>query len=106
MDEYGGETLSGATERESTEPLTLAELEKFFMGAWPLLEVLEMNFETDTEQILDLFQACFPVLPGLRPPAAPARDRGLSRITRGQGKQLERSPDLLTAMDRHAAALT
>jgi len=56
VDEYGGETLSGTTERESEQP-TLGELEEFFMGAWPLLRVFEMNFEADREKMLDLFQA-------------------------------------------------
>ena len=56
VDEYGGDTLSEATERESVDPLTLGELDEFFLGAWPLLEVLEMNFGTDTEEMLNFFQ--------------------------------------------------
>lgn len=43
VDEYGGETLSGKTKRLSKRPLTLQELTDFFLGAWHLDEVLEMN---------------------------------------------------------------
>ena len=47
-DEYDGSTLTGGTtECESVEPLTLGELSEFFLDAWPLLEVLERNFESD-----------------------------------------------------------
>ena len=56
VDEYGGETLRAPTERTSTQPLTLGELEVFFLGAWPFFEVLEMNFDTDTEQMLGFIQ--------------------------------------------------
>lgn len=56
VDEYGGETLSEAVERTSTEPLTLGELETFFLGAWPFFDVLEMNFDQDTEAMLDFFR--------------------------------------------------
>jgi hypothetical protein len=56
VDEYGGETLQETTERTSSRPLTLGELEEFFLGAWPFLEVLEMNFEDDTEQMLGFFR--------------------------------------------------
>lgn len=44
VDEYGGDTLSGKAARTSTRPLTLGELTDFFIGAWPLLDVLDMNF--------------------------------------------------------------
>jgi len=47
VDEYEGDTLSGKTERTSTKPLTLGELEQFFNGAWSIFEVLEMNFGED-----------------------------------------------------------
>ena len=47
VDEYEGETLSGKTERTSTKPLTLGELETFFNGAWSIFDVLEMNFGDD-----------------------------------------------------------
>ena len=57
VDEYGGETLSGAAERESIAPLTLGELEEFFTTAWPLLEVLESNFDADLESMLAFFKA-------------------------------------------------
>jgi hypothetical protein len=55
VDEYGGETLRDATECASTRPLTLGELEEFFLGAWPFLGVLKMNFDTDTEGMLGFF---------------------------------------------------
>ena len=38
VDEYEGETLSGKTERTSTKPLTLGELEQFFNGAWSIFD--------------------------------------------------------------------
>jgi hypothetical protein len=57
VDEYGGETLSGAAERESIASLTLGELEEFFTTAWPLLEVLESNFDADLESMLAFFKA-------------------------------------------------
>ena len=48
VDEYNGDTLSAKRTRTSKQPLTLAELVEFFLGAWPLNEVLEMN-ELDRE---------------------------------------------------------
>jgi len=45
VDEYDGETLIEETETESTLPMTLEELTNFFLTTWPLMEVLEMNFE-------------------------------------------------------------
>ena len=44
VDEYGGDTLSGRNTRTSVKPLTLAQLEAFFTGAWSIFEVLDMNF--------------------------------------------------------------
>lgn len=44
VDEYGGETLSRKTERTSTRPLTLGQLETFLNGAWSIFNVLAMNF--------------------------------------------------------------
>jgi hypothetical protein len=57
VDEYGGDTLSGDNETESKLPLTLDELERFFMGSWSLYEVLEMNFFDETESMLGFFVA-------------------------------------------------
>lgn len=57
VDEYGGGTLSGPSEMDSSVPLTLGELEGFFTEAWPFMEVLEMNFEDDTEGMLGFFRA-------------------------------------------------
>jgi len=56
VDEYGGDTLSGRNTRTSVKPLTLAQLEAFFTGAWSVFDVLEMNFGDDgydLEQMLD-----------------------------------------------------
>ncbi|MGY8651882.1 MAG: hypothetical protein ACKVKM_13905, partial [Verrucomicrobiia bacterium] len=36
IDEYHGDTLTGITEMESSQPLTLFELTNFFLNAWPL----------------------------------------------------------------------
>ena len=44
VDEYEGMTLNDKKTRTSLQPLTLKQLLDFFMGAWNLLEVLEMNF--------------------------------------------------------------
>jgi len=55
VDEYAGDTLQGTTEAQTAEPMTLGELTTFFLQAWPLIEVLESNFEDDTERALDFF---------------------------------------------------
>jgi hypothetical protein len=57
VDEYGGDTLQGETSREASGPLALGELYDFFTSAWPFHEVLDMNFEGDTEAMLDFFVA-------------------------------------------------
>jgi hypothetical protein len=57
VDEYGGDTLSGCNECTSVRPLTLAQLEKFFLGAWPLIDVLQSNFERDIDGMLGFFHA-------------------------------------------------
>ena len=38
-------------------PLTLGEMTNFFLGAWSLVDVLEMNFENDLDAALDFFSA-------------------------------------------------
>ena len=43
VDEYNGDTLSGKTTRFSKQPLTLGELTEFFLKAWPLEAVLDVN---------------------------------------------------------------
>ena len=48
VDEYNGDTLSQKRTRTSKQPLTLGKLLDFFLGAWRLDEVLEMN-ELDRE---------------------------------------------------------
>ncbi|MBX3589933.1 MAG: hypothetical protein KF755_03400 [Burkholderiaceae bacterium] len=57
VDEYGGETLQGATEARTAKPMTLGEFADFFITAWPLIAVLEMNFEDDVEGALGFFSA-------------------------------------------------
>lgn len=57
VDEYGGETLQGTTETRTDKPMTLGEFADFFLGAWPLIDVLEMNFEGDLDRSLDFFTA-------------------------------------------------
>jgi len=37
--------------------MTLGEFTDFFLAAWPLIEVLEMNFDDDLEGSLDFFSA-------------------------------------------------
>ena len=57
VDEYGGDTLSGPSTRSSIKPLNLGQLVEFFDRAWPLMEVLEMNFEGDIDGMLGFFRA-------------------------------------------------
>lgn len=44
VDEYNGDSLSGRATRTSTRPLTLGALMSFFIGAWSIFNVLEVNF--------------------------------------------------------------
>ena len=58
VDEYEGDTLTGPSEMRSEKPLTLGEMADFFLSAWSLIEVLEMNnFETDVDRALGFFVA-------------------------------------------------
>ena len=57
VDEYGGDTLEGPAEMESNQPLSLGELADFFLAAWPLIDVLDMNFEGDRDSSLGFFVA-------------------------------------------------
>ena len=57
VDEYGGDTLQGTTTARTERPMTLGEFADFFLGAWPLIDVLEMNFEDDREASLEFFRA-------------------------------------------------
>ncbi len=55
VDEYGGDTLTGVTERTSEKPLSLGELCDFFLDAWPLIDVVQMNYEGDLDAMLGFF---------------------------------------------------
>jgi hypothetical protein len=57
VDEYDGDTLSGPSEMVSDQPLTLGEMRDFFLSAWSLIDVLEMNFENDLDSALGFFTA-------------------------------------------------
>jgi hypothetical protein len=57
VDEYGGDTLQGPSEMTSAEPLTLGDFADFFLTAWPLIKVLESNFEDDVDAALGFFSA-------------------------------------------------
>lgn len=57
VDEYDGDTLQGPSETTTSIPMTLGEFADFFLTAWPLIEVLEMNFEGDIEGALGFFSA-------------------------------------------------
>lgn len=57
VDEYDGDTFSGPTECTSDKPLTLGEVVEFLEGAWPLLDVLNANFEGDLTGMLGFFRA-------------------------------------------------
>ena len=65
VDEYGGDTLQVPAEIQATQPMTLGEFADFFLEAWPLIDVLEMNFENDLEGALDFFSATSEFYPGL-----------------------------------------
>ena len=47
VDEYDDMTLTGARTRTSRLPLTVSELTDFFLQAWDLLMILDMNFDSD-----------------------------------------------------------
>jgi hypothetical protein len=57
VDEYGGDTLRGPAEARTDKPMSLGEFADFFLGAWPLVDVLDMNFENDRAASLDFFSA-------------------------------------------------
>ena len=62
VDEYNGDTLSEKRTRSSKRPLSLGELIDFFLGAWPLQEVLEMN-ELDRDGAQDFTRPSSEVYP-------------------------------------------
>jgi len=55
-DEYGGDTLSGRSERTSIRPLTMGQMINFFLGAWDLMLCLECNYEGDVDGMLGFFE--------------------------------------------------
>lgn len=57
VDEYDGATFAGKTKTRSEKPLTLGELADLFLTAWPLMDVLEMNFGVDLRASLEFFLA-------------------------------------------------
>ena len=57
VDEYGGDTLTGETECEVKRPLTLNELTAFFMKAWSLFDLLDINYEGELDRQLGFFWA-------------------------------------------------
>lgn len=57
VDEYGGDTLQGTAQAWTDQPMTLSELADFFLEAWSLIEVLEMNFKGDLGSSLAFFDA-------------------------------------------------
>jgi hypothetical protein len=65
VDEYGGDTLQGPSEATTTAPMTLGEFADFFLTAWPLIEVLEMNYEDDVDGALGFFSADSDFYPAL-----------------------------------------
>lgn len=56
VDEYEGETLGEPNTLTSDQPLRLLELVKFFLGGWPMFDVLETNYEGDLEGMLGFFR--------------------------------------------------
>jgi hypothetical protein len=57
VDEYDGDTLTGPSEMTSDKSLSLGEMADFFLAAWSLNDVLQMNFEGDVNSALGFFQA-------------------------------------------------
>jgi hypothetical protein len=57
VDKYDGDTLSGPSEMTSDKPMTLGDMTDFFLTAWSLVDVLEMNFEEDLDSALGFFSA-------------------------------------------------
>ena len=55
VDEYGGDTLRAPSEARSALPMTLGELTDFFLTAWRLVAVLEMNFDNNLDAALGFF---------------------------------------------------
>lgn len=47
VDEYNGDTLSGAGIRTSLRPLSLEQLTDFFLSSWDLISCLDANFDYD-----------------------------------------------------------
>jgi hypothetical protein len=66
VDEYEGDTLTGTSEMTFYKPLTLGKMADFFLGAWSLVDVLEMNFEADVESAFGFFTAKSEFYPGPR----------------------------------------
>ena len=65
VDEYEGDTLQGPSETITAVPMALGEFTDFFLTAWPLMDVLEMNFESDVESALGFFSAQSDFYPAL-----------------------------------------
>ena len=65
VDEYGGDTLQEPSEATTTVPMALGEFAEFFLTAWPLIEVLEMNCPDDVEGALGFFSATSDFYPEL-----------------------------------------
>ena len=57
VDEYGGDTLQEPSEAITLAPMTLGEFAEFFLTAWPLIDVLEMNYEDNVDGALGFFSA-------------------------------------------------
>ncbi len=64
VDEYGGDTLQGKQQMLTDKPMTLGELTDFFLGAWPLVDVLETRVMEDEHISLNLFRAESRFYPG------------------------------------------
>ena len=57
VDEYGGDTLQGPSETQTSGPMTLGEITDFILRAWPLIGLIEMYFEDNLEGALGFFSA-------------------------------------------------
>lgn len=64
VDEYGGDTLQGRSETRTDKPMTLGEFANFFLGVWPLVDVLETRVREDEAISLSLFRAESSFYPG------------------------------------------
>ncbi len=69
VDEYEGETLTETRTCSSRLPLTVSELADFFLSAWDLFFILDMNFESNgrrADEVRAFFWGASEFYPGFK----------------------------------------